>query len=152
MTKPRPRHATAALAALLLLTTTTAACNNSDATPPPTPPPTTETSTPAATRPPSPIPTPTPRPKPPAIPPAASSGLTITAAESFARFYLAALDYTRATGDPAQLRKWANAKCLACHDLARTYEKQYKDGGSVTGDNTFEITKVTKVRDRKSVV
>lgn len=114
--------------------------------PPATSPPTTApaSSTPAST--PTPTATPSPRPKPPVAPPAATSGLTITAAESFARFYLAALDYTRATGDATLLRKWADKSCIACRQLANGYEAQYKAGGSQTGDYVFKVTRVSKAR------
>ncbi|HZO65123.1 MAG TPA: DUF6318 family protein [Kribbellaceae bacterium] len=118
-----------------------AACNGDpEATPPPTtsspPPPTPSASTPSTP----------PKPTPPAIPPAATNGLTVTSAEAFARFYIAALDYLRATGDASVMRRWAFSSCESCKAYSTTYEESYEAGGSVAGNLGTKITRVTEAR------
>jgi len=80
------------------------------------------------------------------IPPAAASGLTVTSAESFARFYFEALGYLVATGDPTLTRQWADKNCLACKTLADHYQTIYEAGGSITGDTRVRVTQVIQVR------
>ncbi len=83
---------------------------------------------------------------PPPVPPAATQGLTVTAAESFARFYLEASDYLVATGDAKLVRLWADKSCIACRNFANQYEAMYRVGGSVTGDTRTKVLQVTQVR------
>jgi hypothetical protein len=124
----------AALAALTL-----SACHSDpDSTPPPSTPPTTPPTTPTSSTP--------PKPPPPNIPPAATAGLTVTSAEAFARFYLAALDHLVATGDGSLLRRWSDKGCTACSALLSTYEATYRNGGSVTGDFRTRIVRVKETR------
>jgi hypothetical protein len=133
------------VAATLLLTVCAsglvAGCDgDSDATPPPsTTPSSTATTTPSAT------PSATTKPSPPVIPPAATTGLTVTAAQAFAEFYMAAFDYAEATGDTSLMRRWAYPGCLACDVAAKSIEKTYKAGGSTTGDVSMHLN-ATSVR------
>lgn len=83
---------------------------------------------------------------PPTVPAVATSGLTVTAAEAFVRFYLAAVDHLVATGDGSVVRQWADKGCEACTGLLTTYESTYKNGGSVTGDLGTRITAVEEAR------
>ncbi len=108
-----------------------AACDNDDpgTAPPPTPVQPTATPTPS-----TPTPSVSPKPTPPAIPPAATTGLTVTSAEAFARFYLAAIDYAEGTGDAGLIRRYADRACTACSAIATGHEQTYKSGGAVTGD------------------
>lgn len=130
------------LAATVVLSAT--ACNDDKTSPPATtqsnPASTTPPTTPATTTPTSPA---TP---PPTIPAAATKGLTVTSAEAFARFYLAASDYMVATGDGRLVRQWADKACVACAGLATKYEQLYRAGGSVTGDSRTRILQVANVR------
>jgi hypothetical protein len=134
----------AALAALTL-----SACHSDpDSTPPPSTPPTTPPTTPTSSTP--------PKPPPPNIPPAATAGLTVTSAEAFARFYLAALDHLVATGDGQPIGRWSMSSCETCKYLRDSYEKTYRSGGAITGSTRTEIAKVASVglvgRDRAKVV
>lgn len=128
-------------AAACLLTVT--ACDGSEATPPPSPT-TSSSSTPPSTTPST--PTTTPKPPPPTMPPAASAGFTVSSAEAFARFYLAAREHAALTGDTTLMRKWAGKTCSLCTALASSYDKQYKDGGSITGDVHFKVSRVVRAR------
>ena len=76
------------------------------------------------------------------IPAAATKGLTVTSAEAFARFYLAAVDHLVSTGDASSVRQWSLPTCVACKAFADSYEKTYRSGGAVTGDNATQITRV----------
>ena len=124
----------AALAALTL-----SACHSDpDSTPPPSTPPTTPPTTPTSSTP--------PKPPPPNIPPAATAGLTVTSAEAFARFYLAASDYAEATGNTTLMRKWAYKSCKTCRAYAQTSEQTYRDGGSFAGQLGTRINRVAEAR------
>jgi hypothetical protein len=120
-------------------------CDNSDAT---TPPSTPQTSTPASASPTTTPSTPNTSPKtpPPTIPAAATKGLTVTSAEAFARFYLAAVDYLLATGDAGLVRRWADRGCVACESMASRYSQIYKDGGAISGDFRVKILQVNEAR------
>lgn len=134
----RKRHLPAVVAAACLLLTAAACNGDPDAQNSPTP-----------SSPPSPTSTPTPtkpRATPPTIPAAARSGLTVTSAEAFAKFYIAALDYAIATGDAGPMRQWAYKTCRTCRDYAKTYEQTYKSGGTVTGQLGTTITRVAEAR------
>ena len=85
-----------------------------------TPPPTTAPTTPA------PSPTPTPPPLP-----AAARADTPTGAESFARHWLATLDYATASGDTAPLRSLG--RCASCVALADAIDALYSSGGRAEG-------------------
>jgi len=88
----------------------------------------------------------TPKPAPPSVPTAATVGLTIPAAEAFARFYLGAVDYLAATGDANVVRDWSDKECAACNALANAYEQTYKNGGSLSGQFRARIVSVDQVR------
>jgi Family of unknown function (DUF6318) len=132
----RLHPALSALAATGLLLSL-AACDDGDPQASSTPPTVSTMLTPSAT--------PT-RPAPPTIPPAARNGLTVTSAEAFARFYISAMDYLVGTGDGSLARQWSEKGCAACKSLIDSYERLYKDGGSVTGDPLTRITSVKEVR------
>ncbi|HEY3003755.1 MAG TPA: DUF6318 family protein [Kribbellaceae bacterium] len=100
----------------------------------------------AATTTPSATPSASPTLRPPTPPAAALGGLTVTAAESFARFYFQTLDYLTVTGDAASARRWADKSCIACKTLIGHYEAIYKAGGSVTGDAASQVVQVSQVR------
>jgi Family of unknown function (DUF6318) len=131
-----------ALASLLAaaVALTLSSCDNSGATPPSTTTATTPTTTPS-----SPTPSATPKPPPPTIPPAATNGLTVTSAEAFARFYLAATDHLVATGDSVPVRRWAMPSCQTCRALADSYERTYRSGGAITGSTRTQIVRVVSV-------
>jgi hypothetical protein len=139
-----------ALPLLAALTTLTlSACHSDpDSTPPPSTPPTSPPTTPTSST--------TPKPPPPTIPPAATAGLTVTSAEAFARFYLAATDHLSATGDGRLVRRWALPTCSACRGLADAYEKTYRSGGAISGSTRTQVTRVLSVdlvgTDRAKVV
>lgn len=103
---------------------------------------TTPSSTPSATS------TPTkPTVTAPTIPPAAQSGLTVTAAEAFARFYVAVINYTEATGDAGPMRLWQQkGYCVNCTSIANTYEQTYRAGGTVTGQLGTRILSTKEAR------
>lgn len=84
-----------------------------------------------------------PKPNPPTMPRAAMDGLTVTSAEAFARFYLAALDYAEATGDARLLRQWQDAGCENCKTVIDVYESIYRAGGSVTGQLGTRVVRVS---------
>jgi Family of unknown function (DUF6318) len=117
---PAPPALLACAAALTLLT----ACTHQDpyATLPPTP--TASTATPTPT-PPS-----TPRPPEPTLPAHANDD-TPTAAQSFARFWLTALDYAYQTGDTKPFR--ALGACKGCTALADSIDTIYGKGGHIEG-------------------
>lgn len=149
-TMPARRTAAATLVLMACASGLAAGCDGtSGATPPPstTPP----SSTPATT---TPSATPTPKPSPPVIPAAATKGLTVTAAQAFAEFYMAAFDYAEATGDTTLMRKWAYPGCLACGVAAKSIEKMYGGGGSTTGDVGMHLnaTNVRLVGDDTAIV
>jgi hypothetical protein len=140
----RARPLLAALAALTL-----SACHSDpDSTAPPSTPPTTPPTTPTSST--------TPKLPPPTIPSAATAGLTVTSAEAFARFYLAATDHLVATGDADLVRRWALPGCVACRAFANEYEKTYRSGGGITGSTQTQVTRVLSVelagKDRAKVV
>jgi len=127
---PARRTVTAVLMLTACMSCLTTGCDGkSDATPPPS---TTPPSSTAAT--PTPSATPTPKPSPPVMPAAATKGLTVTAAQAFAEFYMAAFDYAEATGDTSLMRKWAYPGCVSCAAGAKGIERTYRAGGSTTGD------------------
>jgi hypothetical protein len=132
----RLHPALSALAAAGLLLSL-AACDDGDPQASSTPSSASTTPTPSAT--------PT-EPAPPVIPPAALNGLTVTSAEAFARFYLAATDYAAATGDVSLMRTHAYSSCATCSAIAKTYEDTYKSGGSVTGDVRVTVLAIQDVR------
>lgn len=66
--------------------------------------------------------------------PTAAKGITVTSADAFARFYLAAIDHAAGTGNVSLLIKWADKGCLSCNELIQHYSSVYKAGGSLTGD------------------
>lgn len=132
----RKRQLSAVVAASCLLLTATACDNDPDAQSSTTP-----SSTPSST------PTPTkPTATPPTMPPAAQSGLTVTSAEAFARFYVAAMDYAAATGNTALLHKWAEKNCQNCRAIAEGYETTYRSGGSFTGQLGTRIVDTEEAR------
>lgn len=136
------RRLAAALATAAACLLTATGCDGSEATPPPSP--STGASTPPSSTPSTPATTP--KAAPPTMPPAASAGFTVSSADAFARFYLAAREHAALTGDVALLRKWANRTCTVCKALADGYEAQYKAGGSITGDVRFRVAKVDRAR------
>jgi hypothetical protein len=142
----RLHPALSALAATGLLLSL-AACDDGDPQASSTPPTVSTMLTPSAT--------PT-RPAPPTIPPAALQGLTVTSAEAFARFYIAALDHAEATGDVGPVRAYAGPTCITCRSTADTLERTYRSGGRITGQLGTTITKVSDVRlvgsDKSKVV
>lgn len=129
----RPTLTALGVAALLL---PLAACDDGDPQPSSTPPATPSAST-------TPIPT---KPAPPSIPPAALDGLTVTSAEAFARYYIAALDHAEATGDAGIVRKWSGSTCAACRETAELFEGTYRSGGSLTGQTRTIIGKIVEVK------
>jgi len=100
----------------------------------PTTPPVTSAppTTPVATTP-APNPTPTPPPQP-----ALSRQDTPAGAESFARYWLATLDYATASGDTSILRRLAD--CAGCNALADGIDQLHKDGGKTRGGE-IRVTK-----------
>lgn len=120
-----------------------AACNGD---PESTTPPSTSGSRSASPTPSATTPSTTPKPTPPPIPPAAINGLTVTSAEAFARFYLAAIDYAEETGDATLMRRYADRACTACSAIAKGHETTYKAGGAVTGDFQTRNIRATSVR------
>jgi Family of unknown function (DUF6318) len=142
------RNCALPLLAALTALTLSACQSDPDSAPPPSTPPTSP-STP-------PTPSTTPKPPPPTIPPAATAGLTVTSAEAFARFYLAALDHLVATGDGQPIRRWSMPTCETCKYLHDSYRKTYTSGGAITGSTHTEIVRVASVdlvgRDRAKVV
>lgn len=90
----------------------------------------TPTTTAASSAPPSTTPAPTPTPTPPPLPATARQD-TPTGAESFARHWLATLDYAYKTGDTKPFR--ALGRCSGCASLADSIDRIYAAGGKVTG-------------------
>jgi hypothetical protein len=90
--------------------------------------PTAVTTAPPTTAPTTPTTSPTPTPPPLS---AAARQDTPTGAESFARHWLATLDYAYKTGDTKPFR--AAGGCNGCVSLANSIDKVYAGGGEVTG-------------------
>jgi uncharacterized protein DUF6318 len=101
--------------------------------PTPTEVPTGATSPPVTSSPPSNPPSTaatTPTPTPPALPASARED-SPTGAESFARYWMAVLDYATTTGDTESLR--ALGKCGSCEALAKSIDSLYSAGGRAEG-------------------
>jgi hypothetical protein len=72
----------------------------------------------------------TPTPAAPTLPTSARPD-TPTAAQSFARYWLAVLDYATITGDTGRLL--ALGRCASCEALARSIDSLYSSGGRAEG-------------------
>src|SRR5262245_17283876 len=142
-TRVMQRDLLAALLTSVVLAVSLSSCNEDLVATPSSPTPSTLVAT--ATPTPTPTPTQSSKPAPPTIPPAATSGLTVTSAGAFARFYLAATDHLVATGDATLVRRWALPQCVACRAFADEYEKIYQAGGGITGSTQTQVTKVLSV-------
>lgn len=142
LTAPTARRRFVATIAAITCLLAATACDGSEASPPP---PSTAPS-PATTMTPSSTPTTSTEPPVPTVPAAATAGFTVSSAEAFARFYLTAREHAALTGNTSLMRKWADKACNLCGALAKSYEMQYKDGGSITGDVHFKVDRVNRAR------
>jgi hypothetical protein len=70
--------------------------------------------------------------KPPAMP-AAAKGTGPAAAEAFARYYVALINYAMASGQTSPMRAMASKSCSGCQVLAHAVDKVYLHSGSVSG-------------------
>jgi hypothetical protein len=114
-------------------------CGGKDDTAKPPASPTVASSTPAPS-------TPANSPTPAPTPPAAATGITVTSADAFARFYLSAIDHAAATGDVSALRTWADKGCISCNKLIKYYASVYSSGGSVSGNVRTTNAKATSAQ------
>ena len=128
----------AAIATVLSVALLATACNGDDTTPPPT----SSTTPPSTTTPPPPV---SPSMAVPTLP-ATATGITVTSADAFARFYLTAIDHAAGTGDVSVLQKWADKGCISCNDLIQHYSSVYQAGGSLTGDFRSHNAKTASAR------
>jgi hypothetical protein len=78
--------------------------------------------------------------------PAAAKGITVTSADAFARFYLAAIDHAAGTGNVSLLKEWADKGCVSCNALIQHYSSVYKAGGSLSGDFRSRDAKTVSAR------
>ena len=115
---------TVAVAALVLAT----ACSSNDPAPAPLPTPS-PTAAPTTAPPPT-TPPPSPTPTAPTLPPAARAD-TPAGAESFARFWIQALDYASTSGDTSVIREVAD--CTGCNALADGIDRLRQAGGRTIG-------------------
>lgn len=134
------RHLPAAVALIVLAT---ASCGGKDdSADKPTPNSTQSTQAPSTPAPSTPSNSPTPVPTPPST----ATGITITSADAFARFYLTAIDHAAATGDVTALRTWSDKGCISCNKLIKHYTAVYSAGGSITGNFRTTNAKTTSAR------
>jgi hypothetical protein len=84
----------------------------------------------------------TPTVPPPPEMPAAALEDSPSGAESFARYWLLALDYAYQTGDTSLVRKLA--QCRGCSDLVDGIDRSYSEGDRIEGGRfTVHMTRLT---------
>lgn len=84
----------------------------------------------------------------PAVPPtrpATAAGATLAAGEAFLGYYVALLNYSYATGDPAPFLAESDKGCVGCSGLADYVRKINAKNGTLEGDYTDHLVDVKEI-------